>query len=405
MFGRRRLFLIGAAIFAVFSAAAAAAPSVEVLLGSRALMAVGGAIMWPAVLGITYAVMAGDRKGLAGGLIIGVAGLGNAIGPLLGGFLTDSASWRWVFIINIPVAAFAAFVTWRYISEQYERGPDDRIDYFGVATLTTSLVALLVALDIAPSTGWGDPVVIALLATFVIAMVAFGIAERHAGRNALVPADVMSNRVFTSSCVAVFLTAGSFFAALVYMPQFFQKILGYTPLEAGAGLLPMMLAFAAISFAAGPLYDRIGGRVVLVTGGILYVAGIAALSLVGASSSFAATIPGMVMLGLAVGLFVSTITTVAVTSLDPSRSSLGGGIVYMFQVGGGSIGLALTTTIFISADRVDKLVPGAAGFNDAFAHGLQTAFRVDALLALAGLAVTVFLLVPRLVRPGAASPS
>ena len=117
MYGRRRMFFVGAAIFAAFSALAAIAPSLPVLLGARALMGVGGAIMWPAVLGMTFAALPKEKAGLAGGLILGVAGMGNAFGPLLGGFLTDALSWRWVFVVNLPVAAFAVFVTWREIRQ------------------------------------------------------------------------------------------------------------------------------------------------------------------------------------------------------------------------------------------------------------------------------------------------
>ncbi|MEA2058152.1 MAG: MFS transporter, partial [Actinomycetota bacterium] len=102
LFGRRRIFMIGAAIFATFSLIAGLSPSIWALIGSRALMGIGGALMWPAILGMTYAILPDDKAGLAGGLIIGVAGLGNAMGPLVGGFLTDALSWRWVLFVNVP---------------------------------------------------------------------------------------------------------------------------------------------------------------------------------------------------------------------------------------------------------------------------------------------------------------
>jgi EmrB/QacA subfamily drug resistance transporter len=428
MFGRRRLFFVGAGIFAAFSAVAAVAPSLGVLLGARAAMGVGGAIMWPAVLGMTFAALPERKAGLAGGLVLGVAGLGNAFGPLLGGFLTDALSWRWVFIINLPVAALAAFVTWRYIHQPAERDADARIDGLGVVTLSGALVALLVALDQVSDLGWGDPLIVSLLAVFVMAMAAFVAVERRMGANALVPRDVMRNPDFTFACVAVLFTAATFFASLLYLPQFFQKLLSYSPLEAGLALLPLMATFALVSFVAGSLYERLGAKPILSVGVSLMFVGILLLSFVGESSGYGATVPGMLVLGCGFGLFISTITTAAVMSLAATRSSLGGAILYMFQVAGGSVGLALTTTVFTraaqdglysdaaalgvgastselddvqgvlagtdSAHRVIQQFPDQATqitqlVRDAFVDGMSTAFRVDAALAAVGVAVTV----------------
>jgi EmrB/QacA subfamily drug resistance transporter len=428
MFGRRRLFFIGAAIFAGFSLMAAVAPSIGALLAARALMGVGGAIMWPAVLGMTFAALPERKAGLAGGLILGVAGLGNATGPLLGGVLTDQASWRWVFLVNVPVALVAVLVTWRYIHQPAERDPRDRVDYAGVVTLTASLVALLLALDLATERGFDDPQIWALLAGSVVAMGAFAIAERRAGRNALVPRDVMGSREFSSACVAVLCTSVTFFAALLYIPQFVQKLLGYTPLEAGAALLPLMGTFALVSFISGSLYARVGAKPILTVGSAGMCAGVLLLSFVQEDSGYLALLPGMIVLGVGAGFFLSTVTTAAVTVLDPSRSSLAGAILYMFQVAGGSIGLGLTTTVFASASQrqlaedvravgagisdaevrdvqgvlsgtdpaaqVLAEFPGRARqitdlVGDAFVHGMQWGFRVDAAIAAVGVLVTI----------------
>jgi EmrB/QacA subfamily drug resistance transporter len=428
MFGRRRLFFVGAGIFAAFSAVAAVAPSLGVLLGARAAMGVGGAIMWPAVLGMTFAALPERKAGLAGGLVLGVAGLGNAFGPLLGGFLTDALSWRWVFVINLPVAALAALVTWREIHQPAQRDADARIDGLGVATLSAALVALLLALDEVSDLGWGDPLIVALLAVFVLGMAAFVAVERRMGANALVPRDVMSNPDFTFACVAVLFTAATFFASLLYLPQFFQKLLAYSPLEAGLALLPLMATFALLSFVAGSLYERLGAKPILSVGVSLMFLGILLLSFVGESSGYGATVPGMLVLGCGFGLFISTITTAAVTSLTAARASLGGAILYMFQVAGGSVGLALTTTIFTrsaqdglysdaaalrvgaSTSELDDVQGVLAGTDSAhhvierfpdqatqitqlvrgaFVDGMSTAFRVDAALAAVAVAVTI----------------
>jgi EmrB/QacA subfamily drug resistance transporter len=428
MFGRRRLFFVGVGIFAAFSALAAVAPSLGVLLAARAAMGIGGAIMWPAVLGMTFAALPERKAGLAGGLVLGVAGLGNAFGPLLGGFLTDALSWRWIFVVNLPVAAFAAFVTWREIHQPAERDAGARVDYLCVATLSAALVALLLALDQVSDLGWGDPLIVSLLCVFVLGMAAFVVVERRMGPNALVPHDVVRNPDFTFACLACLLTAATFFASLLYLPQFFQKLLGYTPLEAGLALLPLMVTYALVSFVAGSLYERLGAKPILSVGVSLMFAGILLLSFVGESWGYGQTVPGMLALGLGMGLFLSTITTAAVTSLSAARASLGGAILYMFQVAGGSVGLALTTTVFTraaqdalysdaasagvkastpelddvqgvlsgtdSARRVVEQFPAQATqitglVRDSFVEGMSLAFRVDAALAAVGVVVTI----------------
>lgn len=136
LFGRKRLFMIGATLFAVFSLLGGLSPTIGVLIAFRMLMGVGGAMMWPAILGMTYAILPDDKAGLAGGLILGVAGLGNAFGPLLGGFLTDLASWRLVFFVNVPVAFFAIAVMARVVKESVIETTERKIDYAGVAILT-----------------------------------------------------------------------------------------------------------------------------------------------------------------------------------------------------------------------------------------------------------------------------
>ena len=147
IFGRKRIFLIGTAIFAGFSLLGGAAQDTSWLIACRALMGIGGAMMWPAILGMTYAALPESRAGLAGGLILGAAGIGNAIGPMVGGLLTDLLSWRWIFFVNVPIAAFGALVTWLAIHQTEPQQSDRRIDYSGVASLSLGLVSLLVALD------------------------------------------------------------------------------------------------------------------------------------------------------------------------------------------------------------------------------------------------------------------
>ena len=296
MFGRRNAFFLGTAIFASMSALGGAAQSEAWLIATRTLMGIGGALMWPAILGMTYELLPEEKAGLAGGIIIGAAGLGNAIGPLIGGVFTEALSWRWIFFLNVPVSIFAILVTYFLVHVEEPGGEDRKIDYAGVTTLSVGLVSLLVALDQVDDWGWGDPRVIALLVLAAGMIAAFLPIERRARSHALVPREVLRNRSFTASCVAILFMSATFFAALLYLPQFMEKQLGYSPLE-------------------------------------------------------------------------------SVTSVDQSQTSLAGGIIYTFQIAGGSIGLGLTTTVFSAA------VPP-------FVDGVQAGFRLDASLSLVGLVVT-----------------
>lgn len=429
IFGRKRMFILGAAIFAGFSVLGGIAQDTAWLISCRALMGIGGALMWPAILGMTFAALPESRAGLAGGLILGAAGIGNAVGPMFGGVLTDALSWRWIFFVNVPIAAFGVLATWLAIHQSEPQPSDRRIDYGGVITLSLGLVSLLVALDQVTDWGWGDPRILVLLVVCAVMLVSFGLIERRMNEAALIPRDVIGNRNFSTACLAVLLMSAVFFSALLYLPQFMQKILDYSPLKSGVGLVPMMGMFALTSFVAGPLYSKLGAKLIVSLGCGAIAVGILLLSLVGRSAGYGGLLGGMLVLGVGIGLFYSSITTASVTALDASRAGLAGGIVYMFQIAGGSIGLGLNTTIFTSSsksnlnshlrsvgarvsetqsDLVHGVLAGTASgkqvlaqfpgaiahrltslVRDAFVAGLHTAFRLDAALAFCALLVAV----------------
>ncbi len=223
MFGRRKVFFLGSVIFAFFSLLGGLAPNIYVMLGARGAMGIGGALMWPAILGMTYGLLPPSKAGLAGGLIIGAAGFGNAVGPLLGGILTDFLSWRWIFYLNLPIAALAVVVTWFIIPLEKPDAKTHRIDYGGVATISVGLFALLLALDMGTDLGWTDPLILALLVLAGASLAGFAFVERGAGANALIPSDVLRNRGFAAASLATLLMSAIFFAALLYLPQFMSK--------------------------------------------------------------------------------------------------------------------------------------------------------------------------------------
>ncbi len=429
MFGRRRIFFIGTAIFIFFSAIGGAAQSVDWLIASRVAMAIGGAMMWPAILGMTYAALPASRAGLAGALILGAAGLGNAMGPLLGGVLTDELSWRWIFFLNVPIGLFAIWVTQRAVHQTQEQ-EEQRIDYRGILLLSAGLVALLIAFDQAPDWGWGDWRTIALLVAAVVLVAGFAFIEPRMGKFALIPGDIIRNRQFRAVYLAVLMISAVFFTTVLYAPQFMEKILGYSALAAGIGMLAMLAPFAIFAFLAGTLYERLGSKPLLLAGAAGLVIGPILLSFVDADSGYGALAPGLAVTGVGVGLFYPSVTTVGVTALDPARASLAGGLIYMSQIAGGALGLGLATSVFTlrseavlgddAADAGTKLTShqeavlhgDLAGTDQAasalmelparvmneiveivaesFASGITLTFRVVAAIAVAGFFIVLF---------------
>ena len=444
LFGRRSAFFVGSALFAGFSLLGGVAPDAPWLIAARVGMAIGAALMWPAILGMTYAALPEAKAGLAGGLILGAAGLGNAMGPLLGGVLTDELSWRWIFYLNAPIAAFAVLVTWLKVHQPRPEVEDQRIDYPGIATLSIGLLLVLVAFDQAADWGFGDARVIAMLVVAVALVVAFALIEPRMRKSALVPADVFRNVEFRSACLTVLLMSAVFFATVLYAPQFMEKILDYSALEAGLGMVPMLGTFALVSFSAGPVYQRLGPKPTITLGAAGLAVGPFLLSMIDAGSGYGALIPGLAVTGIGAGFFYSSVTTAGVTALDPSRASLAGGLIYMFQIAGGAIGLGITTTIFTLtsenelSDKADAagshltehqtaVLHGVLAGTDSgtaalhqlgssaqamiteivresFAAGVQAGFRFVAIAAVLGFLISLFFVGGRLLPERVAEP-
>ena len=410
----------------------------------RLFMGVGGALMWPALLGLTYALLPDSKAGLAGGLILGAAGIGNAVGPLLGGFLTEDITWRAIFFLNVPIAAFAAAVIYTKVPKD-EPGAQEGIDYAGIATLSFGLILLLLGFDQAGDWGFGDWRVIAFFVVAVLMIVSFAVIEPRQGERALVPRDVIKNANFRAACLTVLLISAVFFTVLLYVPQFLIKILDFSPLEAGAGLAPMLVVFAITAFVAGRFYERFGAKTMVTAGTAGLAIGTILLSMIGDDWTYTDLIPGLIVLGFGVGVFFSAVTTAGVTSLDSSRTSLAGGIIYMFQVAGGAVGLGITTMIFTltseselkekAADAATPLTEHQASVlhgllagtdtaakakaelspaalskiddwvHDSFVVGIQSGFRYAAILAVAGCFVSLFFVGGRLGRSKKPEPA
>jgi MFS family permease len=342
-------------------------------------MGVGGALMWPAILGMTYDLVPASKAGLAGGLILGVTGFGNAIGPLVGGLLTDALSWRWILFLNLPIAGLGVLATLVSIKAGTPQADRGRLDYAGVGSLSLGLFVFLLALDQSSTWGWADARVLSLLGVAVLVVAVFVRIERRAGSAALVPGEVIGDRDFAAACCSVLLMSAVFFTVLLYLPQYTTKVLGFSALKSGVGLLPVMATFAVVSFLAGGLYQRLGPKLTVSLGAAFLTAGMLMLSFIDPGDQYSSLLPGMFVLGAGVGLFYSSVTTAGVTALDPSNASLAGGIIFMCQVGGGSVGLGISTAV----------VTAAGSTTSEFVGGISHAFLLDGVLAFLATVVAV----------------
>lgn len=351
-FGRRKIFYMGVVVFGLASLVGGLAWSPEVLIGARVVQGAGAALLWPAILGIVYSSVSDDQKGFAVGLILGAAGVGNAAGPLIGGGITELISWRWVLFVNVPLALTAGVLTYFNVDEQLPEKGEKKVDYFGIFTISISLVALMYALNQSPTWGWESYKTILLLIVFIVFLLIFIPIERRTDE-ALIPKDVMQNFPFMINAAIMFTVIPAFFGILLYFPQYLEKFKGFSPLGAGAALVPMLLMFAIVAPISGKVYNRLGAKLSIPIGMLLTGLGTIAMAILGFDKGYYYTLPTLIVAGSGLGFSVPSITTAAVGAVRESRTSLAGGIVYMFQLVGGALGLAVITTIFTDVARKD----------------------------------------------------
>ncbi len=356
IFGRKKVFYIGLFIFGLSSLAGALSTGAAMIIAARVIQGVGAAMLWPCIIGILYSTVSDNQKSLAGGLLMAIAGIGNAAGPLVGGALTQFASWRWVLFVNVPICIIAGIITYLEVGKQEVQEGKSDVDYFGIITISVSLVALLYALNVSPSWGWASYKTISLLVIFAVIMALFLVIETGK-EDGLIPKDVMGNFQFMIAGTIMFTFVPGFFAILLYVTQYLEKFLNYSPLQAGAVLVPMLVVFSATSAISARIYNIIGAKLSIFIGMFLSTLGIVLVVLLGfdSSSSFYGLIPGFLIGGVGIGFAVPSITTAGISAVSESRGSLAGGIIYMFQLVGGAFGLAVVTTIFTDFAKNDLL--------------------------------------------------
>jgi len=357
--GRRRLFGIGLGIFSVASLLCALAPDPTFLNLSRALQGVGGAVMFAVSLAlIAQEFAAGRERGTAMGIYGASIGVAVAVGPLVGGALTDSLGWESVFYLNVPVGIAAIAITLLKLRES--RDPHaTRVDWAGVASFSAALFLLVLALVRGNDEGWGSTLIVSLLAGAGALLVAFVVIEGRVSEPML-PLGLFKRPAFTGVQLAAFAISGSAFALFLYLTLYLQNYLGYSPLEAGVRYLPITLGAFLFSPISGALLSRIPARVMMSTALAAAGVGLLLMSGIGAGDEWTTLLGGFLVLGAGTGLLNPVIADVAVSVVPKEKSGMAAGINDTFRQVGVAVGIAVWGAVFVGrgADKVSEVAAG-----------------------------------------------
>ncbi|MFJ4687177.1 MFS transporter [Streptomyces sp. NPDC091377] len=322
-YGRRKVFLIGVVWFAVASLMCGLAPNAEVLIAARALQGIGGALLTPGSLALIQASFHPDDRGRAVGLWSGFGGVGAAIGPFLGGWLVDGPGWRWVFLLNVPLALLCVPIALRHVPESADGKAHGRFDVLGAVLGALALALVTYALIEARS---GTVTVVVTAVAGVAAGIAFVLVERRRP-DPMMPLDIFASRQFTAVnlvTLCVYAAFGGFFFLSVLQ---LQVVSGYSALEAGTALLPTTLMMLLFSARSGELASRIGPRIPLTVGPLLCAVGILLMLRVGPHASYLADVlPALLVLGLGMVTLVAPLTATVLASVDTARAGLASGV-------------------------------------------------------------------------------
>jgi EmrB/QacA subfamily drug resistance transporter len=373
-FGRRRVFAAGLVVFAAASAACALAPDVGWLIAARALQGVGAALVMPLALALLSAAFSPAQRPRALGVFGGVSGLAVAVGPLLGGAVVEGISWPWIFWLNVPAGLLLAVLALTRIEESF--GPDTAIDVTGLGLVTGGALGIVWGLVRGNSAGWGSPEVIAALAMGALLASAFVLWEMRA-REPMLPMRLFRSRAFSGGNAAIFLHWGSALGTLFFMAQFLQTGLGFTPLEAGLGLMPWGLTTFTVPQATGRLVPRFGERPFVVGGLSLNAAALAWIALIAEPGvAYWQLIVPLVLSGAGIAMSIVATQSAVLSHVAPQHIGKASGTFSTMRQLGGAFGVAVLVAVFAGT--------GGYASAEAFSDGFGPALGTGAALSLAG---------------------
>src|SRR5215471_13881629 len=382
-YGRRRMFVIGLALFTAGSAAAALAPGIGWLIGARAVQGVGAAVLIPLTLTLLSAAVSPERRGVALGAWGAVGGLAIAIGPLVGGAVVEGASWQWIFWLNVPIGIALLPVAWSRLTES--RGPASRLDLPGLVLASLGLLGIVFGVVRGNDHGWTSLTVLPPMVAGALLVVAFAAWEMRAPEPVL-PLQLFRSRGFTMTNAASLLMFFGMFGSIFLLAQFLQVVQGYSPLEAGLRTLPWTAMPIVVTPIAGALSDRIGGRPLLMTGLVLQAIGLGWLAMVTSPTvAYATLVPAFFVSGVGMSLFFAPVANVVLGSVRRDQEGIASGANNAIRELGGVFGIAVLGAVFAAR--------GGYTSGAAFVAGLAPAVWVGA--AAVAVAAAAALLLPR----------
>jgi EmrB/QacA subfamily drug resistance transporter len=370
LLGRRRIFAIGIVIFSSASLLCGVAQSPLMLNLSRGVQGIGGAMMFATSLALLGHAYRGRDRGVAFGVWGAVTGAAVSIGPVIGGALTDALSWRWIFLVNVPIGVVALALTLSKVGES--RDPQGaRLDIPGFVTFTAALGALVFGLIESTPNGWGSGLVVGCLIASVVLITVFVVIE-HRRRMPMLDLSLFRRPAFVGASIVAFTLSGSIFAMFLYLTLYLQNILGLSPLGAGLRLLTLSGAILVTSFIAGRLTTVVPVRLLMAAG--LALVGLSLLLMRGvtATSGWTHLLPGFVVGGVGVGLINPPLASTAIAVVPPRQAGMGSGINATFRQVGIATGIAALGSIFTGEVRT-HVTAGLRAAHQSGAHAIATA--------------------------------
>jgi EmrB/QacA subfamily drug resistance transporter len=386
LLGRQRLFIAGIAVFTIASLVNGIATSSGVLIGGRALQGLGAALVSPAALSIVMTTFAeGRERTKALGIWSAIAAGGGAVGLILGGLLTETLSWRWVFFVNLPIGIAAALLSLRFIPNSRSEEKPATADVAGAVTVTGGLIVLVYAIVKTQAYGWASGRTLGLLAVAVALLASFIVIELRSS-SPLIRLGIFKMRSLTSSNVSMLLVASGMFSLFYFASLYVQEILGYGPLKAGFAFLPFTFGIVIGAGAAQTLIQRIGIRAVTAIGLSTATVGLALFTQVTTHGSYWTDVfAGVAVMSIGMGLTFVPLTLLATTNVASEDAGLASGIFNTSQQIGGALGLAILSTL--AASRTASLTAHGVARPEALTRGYHVAFAVGAAFLASGLIV------------------
>jgi EmrB/QacA subfamily drug resistance transporter len=385
MFGRRRIFIVGLTIFTASSLACGLATGAGFLIGARVVQGVGAALMNPATLSIIVATFPPRQRGTAIGIWVGVSAMALAIGPLIGGILTEQINWSWIFFINVPVGIAGIIVSRLVITESRDESEEQRLDLPGLLSSAIGLFGLTYALIEGNNYGWSSGRILASFAVAAVGLVSFVVLE-HRQRVPMLDLSLFKNSTFSGANVTMLLVALAMFGVFFFNSLYLGQVLGYSPIQTGAAFLPLTVLIVFVAPLAGRFSDKIGSRWLMGAGLVLLSASLLSFSTLGVDSSFWDIVPGLILGGFGMSLAMTPTTAAAMGSVPVDKAGVGSAVLNSMRQVGGSLGIALMGAIVASSVSV---LPGNPAYPEQFVQGYHNALHVAAAIAIVGAVVAV----------------